>query len=280
MPPGVDGLAARCAALQAVLPGDAAFIGPTAALLLGFPLPRRLESDPTLVVSTSHLHRAPRHRGAVGHRRPPHWRVDELAGLRIVGHAETWLSLAAHLVPADLTAVADFLLGPDGPREPQIMRSRMLAAMDAAGAARGIRALRSALADAREGVRSRPETHLRLLIREVGPREPDVAVTVPVDGDMVVHPDLSWPEYRVAVEYDGAGHRSARQHAVDVARHEVLVDQGWSVTHVVARDLYARPSSVVAMVLRRLRAAGWDGARAGVGAGTRTELTRFGRFEL
>jgi hypothetical protein len=199
--------------------------------------------------------------------------VDEIDGLRIVGPAEAWLSLAAHLAAADLTAVADFLLGPDGPAEPRIARSWMAAAVDAAEAARGIRALRSALTDAREGVRSRPETHLRLLVREAGPREPDVAVPVPVGGDLFVHPDLAWPEYRVALEYDGAGHRSARQHAIDVARHEVLVDQRWSVTHVVARDLYTRPSSVVAMAIRRLRAAGWNGARAGA------ELTRFGRFE-
>ena len=272
MPTRLPDLSARCAALQSVLPEDSAFVGPTAARLLGFPLPRRLESDQFLHVSTTVAHRSTRQSDTVGSRRPTTWTVDNLDGLRVVGRTEVWISLAGHLSPEDLTAGADFLLGPDSPGDPALTLARMHDALMRAGSARGVRSLRWSLADAREGVRSRPETHLRLLVRDVGPREPDVAAPIPVGGGRFVHPDLSWPEFRVAMEYDGAGHRDPRQHAIDVARHEDLVDEAWSVMHVVASDLYGHPSSVVAMLLRRLRTAGWLGGNV--------ELTRFGRFEV
>ena len=178
------------------------------------------------------------------------------------------MSLAVSLCADDLTAVADFLLGPS--TRPPLSVDVLVSALAQEGARRGIRDLRVATAAARTGVRSRPESHLRLLLASVGPREPDVAAPVPLSGGKFVHPDLSWEEFRVAVEYDGAGHRDADQHAIDVARHEELVDDGWSVLHVVARDLYSRPSLVVSRALTRLRVAGWHDPRA--------ELTRFGHF--
>lgn len=263
-------LVGTCAAIQSVLSASSAFVGPTAALLRGMPLPRSLESVRSIHVSTTADHRATRHNGTIGTRRPVWWSVDEIGGLRVVGRVETWMSLASFLGADDLTAVADFLIGPTS-RHPLAVDD-LFSAVARQGSRRGIRDLRTAAAAARVGVRSRPETHLRLLLVDLGPREPDVAEPVLLSSGTFVHPDLSWSEFRVAVEYDGAGHRDADQHAIDVARHEELVDDGWSVLHVVARDLYSRPSLIVARALTRLRAAGWDEPR--------TELTRFGRFSL
>jgi hypothetical protein len=265
-------LGMRCAALQTVLPESAAFVGPTAAVIWGLPLPRRLEGDPRLHVGSAAPHRATRHQGTVGSRRPAGSALVIRDGIRVLDRVDTWASLAAHLTVPDLTAVADALLGPTSGYDPADTRVRMRAVMDRSGSARGIRAMRRSFELAREGVRSRTETHLRLLLRDIGPGEPHVAVPVRVASGRQLHPDLSWPEFKVGVEYDGAVHRDADQHEVDVARHEELVDAGWTLVHVVARDLYRRPSAVVARVIRRLRAAGWSERRA--------EVTRFGRFEL
>ena len=261
----------RCAALQSVLGSESAFVGPTAARLHGMPLPSAFDAEGALHVSTLAGRRAPRRDGVIGSRRPGAWSVQEFNAVRVVGAVETWMSLAGHLSRPDLVAVADFLLGPTAGARPATRRAQMSDSLRSAGARRGIRDLRIALDLAREGVRSRPESHLRLVLADVGPREPAVAVPVRVGPGRFAHPDLSWPEWRVAVEYDGAGHRDSAQHAIDVARHEELIDVGWSVLHVVAGDLYRRPSLVVARVLRRLRAAGWVEPRA--------ELTRFAQLE-
>lgn len=49
--------------------------------------------------------------------------------------------------------------------------------------------------------------------------------------------DMGWPEYKVAVGYDGDHHRKdRRQYVKDMARLRMLEEMGWVVIRVIAED--------------------------------------------
>jgi hypothetical protein len=105
-------LPARCRALQVLLDERHAFTGPTAALLWGMPLPRRLELAPELHVASAHPTRAIRHRGTIGTETPATWRISTIDGVRAHAPSETWASLARRIPMHDLVAAAEFLITP------------------------------------------------------------------------------------------------------------------------------------------------------------------------
>ena len=96
------------------------------------------------------------------------------------------------------------------------------------------------------------ETRLRLLW-EVGLKLPRPLCNVAVfdrDGFFLGFPDLLDPVAGLAIEYDGADHRSAQRHSDDIDREARLRAVGLEVTRVTGRDL-ARPRELAA----RLRTA-------------------------
>jgi hypothetical protein len=112
-----------------------------------------------------------------------------------------------------------------------------------------------ALARVRVGAWSRPETLLRVLLEDTGLPAPVLNVPVPLPGGWRPMPDLAWPEYRVAVEYDGSDHRFSTD--ADAERHDRLVAAGWIVIHVVARELFHLPHIAVARVHHALAVRGY-----------------------
>lgn len=68
--------------------------------------------------------------------------------------------------------------------------------------------------------------------------------------------DLAWPEYKVAVEYDGADHRTKQQQAADEVRRNRLRAAGWYIEVVTATSLFRNPKEIVFHVRRALRARG------------------------
>lgn len=75
---------------------------------------------------------------------------------------------------------------------------------------------------------------------------------------VVVHPDLAWPEFKVAVEYDGMWHDDVRQFHADRRRINQLIAAGWIVLQVTSqrmRELH----TVVREVREALRSRGWTG---------------------
>jgi hypothetical protein len=111
-------------------------------------------------------------------------------------------------------------------------------------------ALREAAADARVGVDSRFETVSRLLIVEAALPEPVVHPRVVIDG-VAMSPDLGYPELRIAIEYEGDGHRDERQWHIDIDRYARLEAAGW-ITVRVTRDHMRRRG---AHFVERVRAA-------------------------
>lgn len=127
---------------------------------------------------------------------------------------------------------------------------------------RGASRARQALALSRAGVRSRPETLLRLLITRAGLPEPEVGHTI-AEAGWAATPDLAWPAYSVLLEYEGDHHRtSARQFRHDIRRFERYADFGWSALRVTKHDLFIETSEVVARAVTRLRRSGWTPPRA------------------
>ena len=112
------------------------------------------------------------------------------------------------------------------------------------------------------------ETRLRLLLVEAGLPEPLVNEWVRDDHGVPPHcPDLSWPQWKVAVDYDGRLHRerdeedvvrtgqaSDWRHRQDESRRDVLGDQGWAYRACSSFDVLRRGAMTaerVRMLLRR-----------------------------
>lgn len=118
---------------------------------------------------------------------------------------------------------------------------------------RGLRRLETALDLVDPGAQSPRETYVRLLLVEAGLPRPQTQIAVRGgDGLPVAYLDLGWPEYMVAVEYDGDHHRTDRaQYVKDIRRLEMLERMGWLVIRVVTED---HPADILRRVRRALQA--------------------------
>jgi hypothetical protein len=105
------------------------------------------------------------------------------------------------------------------------------------------------------------ESRLRMLIVLAGIPEPMVNESVhDVDGVPVRRFDLSWPEVRVIVEYDGRHHvERVEQWEADLGRREEIDDEGWRILVVVASGIYRKPGTTIDRVFRLLQARGLPG---------------------
>ncbi|WP_432885786.1 hypothetical protein ACQPYH_02155 [Kribbella sp. CA-245084] len=120
--------------------------------------------------------------------------------------------------------------------------------------ARGIRLAREAAALVRSGVDSPMESRLRLLLILNGLPEPRIGYVVNDSaGGWLATPDLSYPELRFAIEYDGQHHLvDARQWRQDIRRRENLEREGWLVRVITSYDLLHAPGTVVARISQDL----------------------------
>lgn len=269
-------LRSQCEAAVQALPPSAVFSHETAARLLSLPMPHgRPDLPPVLEVTVPRAVARPRGQGIRGHRSDllPHETVD-LGGLAVTSPTRTWCDLAAHWSLDQLVMLGDAVLA--GERDGGPVGLRLAADRSAPrpayqgvpvpspddlravavewGPRRGGRVLRQAGELVRAGVDSPPETDLRLLVVRAGLPEPVVNRDVVDDDDIWIHrPDLSWPRWRLGVDYDGSHHftRGQAQLRRDSSRREDLRSIGWLLSVVTATDLYGRPL----IVLRRIRQA-------------------------
>ncbi|WUR59655.1 hypothetical protein OHS32_32095 [Micromonospora chokoriensis] len=107
------------------------------------------------------------------------------------------------------------------------------------------------------GAQSPPESHLRVRFILGGLPRPVVQHPIRLPSGVVLHPDLAWPEYRVAVEYDGQWHSDADQLHRDRRRLNLLVGAGWLVLHVTSRRLHGEFPAVLREVRAALASRGW-----------------------
>lgn len=258
-----DGIVARARIADLRLSDGAFFSHLTAAVLWGVPLPAGiLLAQDELDVGVLHPTRPPRARGLRGHRvQPEHVRltVHPEHRLPVPTPASTWAMLGGVLRhPYDLVAVADALVSDRryDAAGPLATRAQLEAAVFTKRRV-GVRALREALVRVRPCVASRTETWTRLVIVDAGLPEPLINHTV-VDGGgrFIACVDLAYPQWKVAVEYEGAHHLfDATQWANDIRRYERLAAEGWRVIRVTSEDLFRYSERLVLRVRRAIRAA-------------------------
>lgn len=104
---------------------------------------------------------------------------------------------------------------------------------------------------------SPPESHLRVRLVLAGLPRPVAQYPVRVPTGLILHPDLAWPEFRVAVEYDGQWHSDADRMHLDRRRLNQLVSAGWLVLHVTGRRLRKEFPALVREIRAALVARGW-----------------------
>ncbi len=80
---------------------------------------------------------------------------------------------------------------------------------------------------------------------------------VEVEGGLVLHTDLGYPELRLGIEYEGDDHRkNRRKWESDVLRRELMEEAGTSVLRVTAKQLYQEPLGLLNRIARRIEARG------------------------
>ncbi|WP_010524144.1 endonuclease domain-containing protein [Nesterenkonia sp. F] len=235
----------------------------TAARIRGLHLPPHLEQDLRV-----HLSQAPasdtrvERAGVVGHRSTVRDHdVVTFDGLRVSSPARTWLELAASCSIRQLVVLGDQLVRRpralyEGRAEPFATLDDLSEVLGGTRRVRGRRRATAALDDVRCGADSPPETLLRLALIEAGLPEP--ALQVPADlGDPLSPPaDMAYPEWGIAIQYDGETHYTPEQHRADQHRENVFRAAGWVVLCFHRADLRAGFRGAVAMVRTALRRQG------------------------
>ncbi|WP_427015315.1 hypothetical protein ACQCSX_10715 [Pseudarthrobacter sp. P1] len=217
----------------------------------------------TIHIARQFPHGIPRRTGVTGHR--THLGDDEvecLAGLWITTRIRTWLDCARRMSVDELTVVADHLLRIPRPEfearsAPYATVEELVALLGRHRGTPGIRKARLALEHARVGSDSAPETRLRLAIVRAGRPEPVLNTAVDLASGARRTPDQSFARYRVAVEYEGAGHSDPEQVARDIAREEDYAGAGWIQVRIAKRHMEHEARAAVAKVRRALGSRGW-----------------------
>lgn len=113
--------------------------------------------------------------------------------------------------------------------------------------------VRDALEIVREGAESPKETETRLLLSDFHLPEPVVQHSVVIGGRFLARVDLAYPQWRIAIEYEGDHHRTDRnQWQTDIRRHRALEDHGWIVIRVTQLDLRGGGAALAARIRRAI----------------------------
>ena len=191
-------------------------------------------------------------RGLKTHRSKAGQRVTTFGGLRLTTPAQTFLDLAADLTLVDLVALGDSLVRADRVTPARLVQT----AATYRGRNRAIAARAAGLV--RAGVDSAMESRTRLLIVLAGLPEPVVnhKVLWP-DGRVRFRFDLSHPEHRLVIEYDGRQHaESDAQWSWDISRREWMDTNRWRIVVIRSRDIYATPAQTLSRILSAMRDVG------------------------
>lgn len=234
------------------------FGGRTAMRLWGLPLPDVWTFAEPLEVTVGPDAAPPRTPGVKG-RRLARERADTmiLTGVPVIDPVAALFSTAAELTGDQVVAAIDALITTAsgypglGPGRPLATRALIAERLAAWGRFPGCAAVRAALPLARERVESPKETAARLLVTGAGLPEPAVQFEVRDGGRLVARVDLAYPELRIAIEYEGDGHRRDKgQWRTDIRRQRELESLGWIVIRLTEADLADHGASLLS-VLRR-----------------------------
>lgn len=181
-------------------------------------------------------------------------RSTTIADVPVTDPVLTWLLLGRTLDVPSLVMVGDALVsaadnypGLRG-RRPFATLAEIERAVAGWTSMHGIGRLRLAAPLVRAGVESPMETPTRLALVDHGLPEPEINGEIWDSGVLIARADLLYRDARVAIEYDGDGHRTERsQWQRDVERVERLHAAGWRVVRAT-RTTLERPADFAASV--------------------------------
>ncbi len=241
----------RCRAYATLMPSEQAFSHHTAAVIWEIPIPARWGRAQTLHVMAFAPDFPPQGTGVRGHLSATRLPVLRVHGLPVMAPERVLLQLAPLLSHRELVRAGDHLVR----RRGSIGDLETLHALAATSSGvRGIRSIRAAVARMRGGTDSPRETDTRLALVDAGLPEPVIGFRIfSAAGEYIGTPDLAYPDYRVAIEYEGDYHRERDQFAYDIHRRERMEDERWAVVRVIS-DHLANPAAE-ALLARRVDAA-------------------------
>jgi hypothetical protein len=232
-----------CRLLSRLCPSSACCLG-TAGRLWRCPLPWSVQTDLWVHLARFDGGNRPVRKGVAGHRLELLGAdVTELDGIPVTSPARTWLDLAAILELEDLVVAADFFICSQsrsfGPRKLALCSvADLQRQVEGRSGARGIRQAKRALGLARVGSDSAPETRLRLALGRLGLPEPKLGYVIADEtGWELAWPDQAFPEFKVAVNYDGRHHLEPRQRESDIRRDESIAAIGLTSVTVTASQV-------------------------------------------
>lgn len=221
-------------------------------------------NDETLIdISRQAPHDEPRRAGVRGH--TTKFRDDEvvcLDGLWLTTRCRTWLDCSRRMSVDELVVVADHLVRIprmefEGRAEPYATVEDLSLMLERHKGTPGIQKARQALALTRVGSDSAPETRLRLALDRAGLPEPLINVAVQLVPGKSRTPDAHFPEYRVAVEYDGGSHSDSDQVTSDIRRQEDFQEAGWIEVRIAKEHMRDDAKGAVRKIRDALYSRGW-----------------------
>jgi len=241
-------LATRCTAWSRVLPADAAFAMETAAALYG------AASETTdMHVALRPRRVLPQYAGITVHGRALEDEdVVDHKGVRLTSGAQTFLDLAPRLRPWHHVALGDALM-----RAGVLNCEDLARRLCRADRVRGVVQARkwAPHLTARSGSHQESVLRFWLLASDL----PDPELQLPVYdrwGRPVVHADLGYEEWKIALEYEGRQHADRDQFGRDIDRYSLMAADGWLVLRFAARHI-GGPTVPVDRTRRALLSRGW-----------------------
>lgn len=236
----------------------------SAARVWDAPLPPGPGSDWRIHVARRRGFSFPRRANVVGHLLT--FLPDEVVehdGVRLTSPARTWLDLASVLPLEGLVAVGDHFVCAHGlefpyPRQALCSLGELSSTAARHPGMRGVRLARTALELIRVGADSAPETLMRLALVDAGLPEPVLNHVVrDFRGMPSLWPDAAYPQWRIAIQYDGRHHAEPEQHLRDMERHDRTMALGWLEVRVGKQHLEGERPAVVRTVREALQSRGW-----------------------
>lgn len=176
-------------------------------------------------------------------------RLSTRDGVSLTTAAETFVDVAADVPLVDGVALGDAIVHEGYASVATLRRAAQRVSGVAGSRVREVAAL------LRPGVISPRESRLRLLMIFSGLPEPVVAHEVVAAGRRRAL-DMAYPEWKVAIEYDGRHHvERDLQRSEDIERREQLSDEEWKIVTVTGMQMWD-PERVIGRVRAALENAG------------------------
>jgi hypothetical protein len=242
-----------CEAVK-VLDPRVVFAGPSAAYLWGVPHAAG-GTDRVHVLGTAQRPRGPKlavvkaHTSAFGPQE-----IQAYGGYTLTTPTRTAWDIAAWCEPLAAVAICDALLG-----RGILDREQLAKYVDNRAGRRNRLRARRMLELCDSAAQSPMESRTRVRLVLAGIPKPVGQFAVPISRTLVLHPDLAWPEYKVALEYEGAQHADRRRMELDAKRRNALTAQGWIVLQVTSSRLRGDFRGLVDEIKAALRSRGWRG---------------------